>query len=200
MDMPMPYSPPAVALGLRLRTRRVRSDRPQAGIGRLALALIVLAGLVGYLGSTQELSNETSLDAPVLVTRPTEEQRYAEALRSIHMQLEQTVARVGLGAAFYQSRDIDSRELKSRLSQGLASYRRTEEQMAALQPPPALRTRHFEYLDAVRLFEQSAIEMLRMYEDGNEEHLSTALPLSLDGTQRLRDVSGQVWPDEIPPA
>jgi hypothetical protein len=196
MDSPMPYSPPALSLGLRLKSRRVRSDRAQP-LGRLPFVAIALAAALGFVGSTWPA--EGGLDSLVLAPRASEEQRYADALRSIHMQLEQTVARVGLGAAVYQSRDIDSRELKARLSQGLASYRHAEEQVAALQPPPTLHRPHREYLNAVRLFEQSALEMLRMYEDGDEEHLSTALPLSLDGTQRLRDVSGQVWPEVFPP-
>jgi hypothetical protein len=181
---------------MRLRTRRIRSDRPQP-IGRMAVVAIALAGLIGFAGSI--FGGEARPRTSVLTPRSSEEQRYADALRSIHLQLEQTVARVGLGAAFYQTRDIDSRELKTRLSQGLAGYRLAEQQVSALQPPPALRAPHREYLDAVRLFEESALEMLRMYEDGDEEHLSTALPLSLDGTQRLRVISGQVWPDAFPP-
>jgi hypothetical protein len=196
MDWPMPYSPPALSLGLRLKSRRVRSDRPQR-LGRLPLAVIALAAVVGFVGSTWR--PDARVDTPLPMPQTTDEQRYADALWPIHTQLEQTVARVGLGAAVYQSRDIDSRELKARLSQGLASYRRAGEQVAALQPPPALRTPHREYLTAVRLFEQSTLEMLRMYEDGDEEHLSSALPLTLDGTKRLRDVSGQVWPDDVPP-
>jgi hypothetical protein len=208
------YSAPALSLGLRLRTQRVRSDRPQAPNARLLLAVIVLAGLVGFSGSVLRGSTGVdvralveqgrALSASVIATPRSEEareqQRYADTLRPIHTQLELDVARVGLGAAFYKSRDIDRRELLSRLSQGLASYRLAEAQVAALRPPPALRNPHRELLDAVRLFQLSAIEMLRMYEDGDEEHLAAALPLSLDGTLRLRDVGGQVWPDVYPPS
>ena len=127
-----------------------------------------------------------------------EEQRYADELWSIHTQLELTSARVGLGAAFYRSQEIDRGELRTRLNQGLARYRQAEAQVEALQPPPSLRATHGEYLAAVRLFQQSALEMLRMYEDGDDEHLSTALPMSLDGTNRLREIGGRFWPDSYP--
>jgi hypothetical protein len=208
------YSASALSFGLRLRTRRVRSDRPQAPSAKLLLVTVVLAGLVGFTGSV--VRGNTPIDASAIFdqvrelsasdwtiprsAQAHEQQRYAASLRPIHTQLELDVARVGLGAAFYKSRDIDRRELLSRLSQGLASYRLAEAQVAALRPPPALRGPHREFLDAVRLFELSALEMLRMYEDGDEEHLAAALPLSLDATQRLREVSGQVWPDVYPPS
>jgi hypothetical protein len=213
MDTTVPYSAPALSFGLRLRSRRVRSDRPQAPSVKLLLTTIALAGMVGFTGSIlrgdtrldlsgfvgQVRQSTTALLAMPRTAQVREQQRYADSLRPIHTQLELDVARVGLGAAFYKSRDIDSRELRTRLSQGLASYRQAEAQLAALRPPPALRVPHRDYVDAVRLFEQSALEMLRMYEDGDEEHLAAALPLSLDGTQRLREVSGQVWPDAYPP-
>jgi len=68
----------------------------------------------------------------------------------------------------------------------------------AMTSHPTLRTTHERYLAAVRLFQQSAIEMLRMYDDGDEEHLNLALPLSLDGTSRLREIGGQFWPETYP--
>jgi hypothetical protein len=127
-----------------------------------------------------------------------QEQRYADALWSIHTQVEQSIARVGLGTAFYRSQEIDRTELRSRLIQGLDGYRLAMLQIQALDPPPTLRTTHEGYLAAVRLFQQSALEMLRMYDDGDEEHLSLALPLSLDGTSKLREIGGQFWPETYP--
>ncbi len=203
----------ALGLGLRLRTHRVRSDRSRAPTLKLALVAIVLAGGIGFFGSLQASQARVELTplvariaeaTPLTVanaraTQTRDEQRYTEALRAIHMQLEQSVARVGLGAAFYKSRDIDRRELRNRLSHELDSYREAEARIAALRPPPTMRAPHREYLDTVRLFQQAALEMLRMYEDGDEEHLSAALPFSLDGTQRLQVIRGQVWPNAYPP-
>jgi hypothetical protein len=247
----MSYSALALEQGLRLRSRRVRSDRPQTSTARLALIAAILAALVGFLGSSVRVealpwfggppaadiepsagvalerlsgaameplsgvATEPLVSAAVepLVSAAVEpldavpppralalaQQRYADALWSIHTQVEQTIAWVGLGAAFYKSHEIDRAELRARLTQGLAGYRAAERQIEALDPPPALRPTHEGYLAAVRLFQLSTIEMLRMYEDGDEEHLTTALPLSLDGTSKLRDISGQFWPDVHPP-
>jgi hypothetical protein len=246
----MSYSALALEQGLRLRSRRVRSDR--APTARLALIAAILAALVGFLSSSVRVeavpwiggrpATDTEPSAGVALERlsgaameslsrgATEplasaavdpsasaavvpldalpppsslalaERRYADALWSIHTQVEQTIAWVGLGAAFYENQEIDRFELRARLTQGLAGYRDAERQIEALDPPPTLRPAHEGYLAVVRLFQQSTIEMLRMYEDGDEEHLTTALPLSLDGISKLRDISGQFWPDAHPPS
>jgi hypothetical protein len=197
---------------MRLRSHRVRSDRSQLSTARLALIAAGLAALIGF--ASANLRDEAlpgvggglaSANAPTTASIPAprplaiEEQRYADALWSIHTQVEQSIARVGLGAAFYKSREIDSVELRVRLNQGLSGYRQAEMQIQALDPPANLRPVHEGYLAAVRLFQQSALEMLRMYDDGNEEHLVAALPLSLDGTSRLREIGAQFWPDAYPP-
>ncbi len=211
----MPHTAPALGLGLRLRSRRVRSDRPRVSTFRLAVSAALVAALIGFIGSA--LRDGTGLPVPWSGSRPAsassprpsvpeprplplEEQLYADALWAIHSQVEHTTARVGLGTAFYHSHEIDRRELWTRLNQSLSSYRQAELQIESLAPPPALRSSHAAYLAAVRLCQESAIEMLRMYEDGDEEHLSTALPLSLAGTGRLREVVTQFWPEEAYPS
>lgn len=223
----MPHSAPALGAGLRLRSRRVRSDRSQLSTARLALIAALLAALAGFLGSmvrddwlpwfgsslasasADEVAAVTddplALDVlpraavvPVPPPLALDEERYADALWSINTRVEQTIARVGLGAAFYRSQEIDRGELRVRLTQGLARYRLAELEVQALQPPPTLRATHDGYLAAVRLFQLSAQEMLRMFDDGDDEHLSAAVPLSMDGTTKLREIGGQFWPESYP--
>jgi hypothetical protein len=206
----VPYSAPALGHGMRLRSRRERSDRPRASTVRLALIAAIVAALIGFLSSYLRAESVPLLggifgtpNARVAVPAPqpfaAQEQRFADILWSIHTRVEQSVARVGLGAAFYKSQEIDRAELRQRLAQGLASYRLAEAQIEALEPPPTLRESREQYLVAVRLFQASAMEMLKMYEDGDEEHLAAALPLGLDGTTKLQEVGGQFWPDAYPP-
>jgi hypothetical protein len=213
----MPYGASALGQGLRLRSHRERSDRSQGATARVAAIAAVLAALIGFLssslrvealpwlaGATPEsaaIPEAASVSGAILPEpRPLalEEQRYADALWSIHAQVEQTIARVGLGAAFYQSQEIDRDELRQRLNYGLAGYRLAETRLLALDPPVTLRSSHAEYVAAVHLFQQSALEMLKMYEDDDEEHLATALPLSLDGTSKLRGIEAQFWPETYP--
>jgi hypothetical protein len=41
--------------------------------------------------------------------------------------------------------------------------------------------------------------MLKMFEDGSDDHLQAAYPQYLDGTNKIRDLGGAFWPDEFPP-
>jgi hypothetical protein len=188
----MPYS--ALALGeqsLRLRSRRVRSDRSRRLSLRFAVALVIGASLVGFVGPT--------LRAPTAAGTytPPAEERYLQALWPIHTQLEQSVELTGLLTASYETEAIDPAELKPRLEESLANYRRAEEQMRGLDPPIDLRSIHQGYLDALGLLEQSALEMLSTVDAGNQPRLSQAVPLSLDGVSRLHMLTDRIWPVRV---
>lgn len=213
----MPYGALTLHEGLRLRSRRVRCHRSQRLTAKSVLTLLVLAASLGYFGAPVGGASAARLGwtvhppafgAPFAVALPgranaapqppdsraTDEQRYLEALWPIHAELQQTLVSIGLSAAFYESQDIDRAALKSRVDQGLATYRDAEARMQALEPPPTLRGPHAGYLEAVRMFQDSAIEMSKMFDDGDEAHLTAALPLSLEGSTRLRELGDHFWP------
>jgi hypothetical protein len=134
--------------------------------------------------------------APGFLSR--DEQQYADRLWPIHTLVEQTLASVGLGTAMYMSAEIDDAELRMRLDEGLSTFRAAETRLRALDPPPTLRPAHEDYLTAVGLFEESTQEMLRLYDDGDRDHLARALPATLDGVGKLRRVSAELWPETEP--
>jgi hypothetical protein len=177
---------------------------------KLSMLGAVLLGLAGILGFSlsRELANPTTSTPGAgpgslrIAQRPAlsaDEERYVEVLWPIHTQVEVAAERVGLGTIFYKTNDLDRAELKSRLDEALATYQAAEGKLRALQPPASLRSSHQTYLAAVGLFERSAVEMLRLFEDGSENHLQAGYPLYLDGTNKIRDLGGKFWPDEFPP-
>jgi hypothetical protein len=135
-----------------------------------------------------------SVDEAVLLGPDADQQRYLDALLPIHSRLMQTVMRTGLAAAAYGARDSDPAYFRSQIDDSLASYRRVEEDVLALQPPPGLRSSHDSYLAAVRLFERSAVEMRKVYDDGDPDHLAVGAPLSMEGMARMRALSDKLWP------
>lgn len=189
----MAYS--ALALGhdgLRLRSRRVRSDRSYRLSVRFAVVMFVVAGLGGLGGAAFEVRSSTAVEVP-----PGDGRGYVEALSPIHASVEQSVERLGLLAALYENHEIDRDELRTRLDDSLASYRRAEEEMQALQPPPELRTVHQDYLEALALLRLSALEMRQASEDGDETHFSAAVPLSMQGMTRIRSLMDGFWPTRV---
>jgi len=192
-------------------------DRPvRGGAGRVvSLKLLLLCGLalvltvVVVFASTREASlTETRSQPPasvrpnIMAPRPAlsaEEQQYVESLWPIHTEVERAAVRLALGTAFYRLNDVDRAELKTRLDQAARVFGDADERIKALAPPPSLQHAHLGYLEAVRLFQGSAVEMLKMFEDGNEAHLVTGFPLSQQGSDKIREVGSQLFPDEYPP-
>jgi hypothetical protein len=201
---------PELGAHVRLRTGRkatggVRSRTPSVKVVLFALVVAVLGGLVG-VAISREAAPAAQDAATARLALPTPrppraaaEQSYLEALWPIHTNVERVVVRVALGASFYKLQDITRAELRTRLDDALVAYRTAGQRLRALQPPGTLQDRHQSYLSAVQLFEQSTVEMLRMYDDGSDEHLYRGFPLSVQGSDRIREVGQEFWPDEYPP-
>jgi hypothetical protein len=172
----------------------------------LSLALIALGGTLTFAALRQTTTRPGAV-APAARSAPAAprppltraEEAYIQALWPIHGAVERSTVRMGLGQILYTTRDLGRAELKARVDQALAAYRRAEADLRALQPPPSLRHDHDEYLGAVRLFQQSAAEVLKMFEDGSHDHLRAAYPLGLEGSNKIREVGVKFWPHEFPP-
>ena len=127
------------------------------------------------------------------------EEAYIQALWPVHGDVERSALRVSLGNILYKTSELGKPELKLRVDAALAAYRQAEARIGALEPPPSLAREHEEYLAAVRLFEQGALEQMKMFEDGDEGHLLVAYPLSRAGGDRIREIGTRFWKDEFPP-
>lgn len=127
------------------------------------------------------------------------EEAYMKALWPIHGEVEVGSARMSLGQIFYMTHDLGQAELKGRADEAIATFRRAEKSLRALRPPQSFQKRHEEYLAAVHLFQASTAEVLKMFKDGNEDHLRAAYPSFQRANDKIRDVGGDFWPDEFPP-
>jgi hypothetical protein len=170
-----------------------------------AAGVLVLLGVVAF-GVIREAATTGRGPAPAL-SRPAApprpawtraEEAYIQALWPIHGEVERITVRLSLGKIFYKTGELAKADLKARVDDALAAYRRAEEQLQALQPPPSLTASHQEYLAAARMFQQSAIELLKMFNDGDDGHLLAAYPLSQEGTDKIREVGVKFWQDEFP--
>ena len=177
-------------------------------IKRTAMVAVVLA-LLGTVtvALLRELGTTARVDAPA-ITAPAKppkpaftpaEEAYIQALWPIHGDVERSTARMTLGLIFYKINDMDRPSLKKRVDEALATYRRSDTRLRTLQPPPTVERDHQEYLAAIALFQQSTIEVLRMFEDGRDDHLVAAYPLSQKASDKIREVGGKFWPNEFAP-
>ena len=196
-------------IGHRLSVKLLSHLRWPLGVKGIALAMTILA-LVGMVVfavirettttghvPTSALSRRAATPPPPAFTRA--EEAYIQALWPIHGEVERSTVRLSLGKIFYKISEMGPAELKGRVDTALSTYLRAEARLNALQPPPSLERAHNDYLAAVRLFQQSAVEVLKMFDDGNDEHLLAAYPLSQEGSDKIRAVGAQFWRDEFPP-
>src|SRR5436309_6783400 len=142
-----------------------------------AAGLVLLAGVVTVaaileMKASRAVTSEPQTRVAAPEPRPPltrAEEAYVRALWPIHGEVERSSVRMSLAQISYKTRDMGTVQLKSRVDEALASYRRAEKWLGTLEPPPSLRRSHDEYLAAVRLFQKSAVEARRMR---SEEHTS----------------------------
>jgi hypothetical protein len=173
----------------------------------VAAAILASVGILAFAVSRE--ATTTARMAPPELARPVPapqrpaftraEETYIQALWPIHGEVERTTVRTSLGKIFYKTNDLGKADLKKRIDEALGTYRRAEARISGLQPPSSLQPAHDDYLAAVKLFEQSALEVLKMFDDGNDDHLLAAYPLSQEGSNKIREVGVRFWQDEFPP-
>jgi hypothetical protein len=173
----------------------------------LAVTVLALLGIVA-LAVTREAT--TTVGGPIpAVSQPASapqrpaftraEEAYIQALWPIHGEVERSTVRMSLGKIFYKVNDLGKADLKKRVDDALATYRQAEARIGALQPPPSLQHAHDDYRAAVKLFQKSALELLKMFDDGSDDHLLAAYPLSQEGSDKIREIGVRFWQDEFPP-
>jgi hypothetical protein len=212
-EQPMERSKPAL-----IRTFQDFSARPWQIVGWppdakvcLVAALLVSLGVFTYL-AVHEVSREsitrdhvaksTRSPVPLSTTRPAftaDEEAYIRSLWPIHGDVERGTMRMSLGEIYYSIHDMGQAELRKRVDEALNTYRLAEKRLRALRPPSSLQRSHEDYLAAIRLFQASATEVRKMFQDGHEDHLRAAHPLSLEGSNKIRKIGYEFWPDEFPP-
>ena len=170
----------------------------------LAAVLLVLVGAVIVAIAREATSRRltAAVSRSAAPSRPPltpAEEKYIEALWPIHGAVERSSARMSLGQIFYMTKDLERTNLKARVDDALETYRRAGDQLRTLEPPPSLQRAHEDYTAAVRLFERSAVEVQKMFEDGRDEHMRVAAPFSREAADKIREVGVKFWPHEFPP-
>jgi hypothetical protein len=187
-----------------LRARASRR-RPPVKIVLFGLVLLGLLGIV-VLATVREISTSSAsarTARPVLAPpRPpltAAEEEYALALWPIHNEVKASALKMTLGGLSYKLGELDRTGLKARIEGSAETYRRAGLRIAALAPPASLARAHEMYSDAVRLYQQSAAEMIRVVGDGRDAHLVAAHPLSMEASEKLLKVGDILWPTEYKP-
>ena len=198
------------ASGIVGTSRRDLGGRPWHRWRRTIALGVVLVGLVGIVLAA--LAREALLPRSALTVavppnpfappRPAltqAEEAYARGLWKIHDDVKLSAVRMTFAGLAYKTGEIDRTTLKARVDAARDVYARAEIRARELEPPQSLRRVHADYLAAIRLYRQSAVEMAKLGADGREQHLLAAYPLSETASKKLLEVGDALWPGEYVP-
>ena len=169
-----------------------------------AVLVILVAAVIVAIAreATSRRLVAAAVSRPAAPSRPPptrDEEQYIRALWPIHGAVERSAARMALGQVFYITKDLNRTELKERADEALTTYRGAGIKLRALEPPPSLQRAHQDYVAAVGLFERSVVEVMKMFDDGRDDHMRVASPFSREAADKIREVGVKFWPHEFPP-
>jgi hypothetical protein len=170
-------------------------------------ALLVVLGAVSafaLMRETRGVRNDVAAataasQAPERPAMTAAEEAYAHALWGVHSDVRTEAVRMTFAGLSYKMGEIKPAEIKKRVAPLTVVFAQAASKAEALQPPASLNAVHGRYLEALRLYRDSSVEMVKIAADGREAHLLKAQGMSENASGILLEVGEQLWPGEHKP-
>lgn len=128
-----------------------------------------------------------------------EEEAYATALWPVHSEVKLAAVRMIFAGLAYKTEDHDARKLKAKVLPLTQTFEGAARRVAAIKPPASLAEAHASYVEAVALYTTATREMVKVAEDGRDEHLIRAQQRSEQASLAILKLSDVLWPGEYKP-
>jgi hypothetical protein len=128
-----------------------------------------------------------------------DEEAYAVSLWRIHDKVKTSAVQLSFAGLSYKLKEIDRQAVKDKITPQLEIYRTARADIDKLKVPQSMATVHETYVKAVGLYEQASAEMIKIAEDGNEQHLLNAHSDTNQASTLLLKVGSELWPGEFKP-
>jgi hypothetical protein len=128
-----------------------------------------------------------------------EEEAYAVALWPIHESVKANAVRMTFTGLSYKMKDIDRAAVQTQVAPLTKVFREARAKAGQLKVPATMADQHSRYVDALRLYENAAVEMAKISQDGSEAHLVKAQKMSFAASESLLQVGDALWPGEFKP-
>ena len=127
------------------------------------------------------------------------EESYAADLWAIHSRVKTTAVQMTFAGLSYKMGDIDRKAVKQQVTPLIKVFRDAHAQAAQLKAPPSMEAEQKRYLGALQMYEDASVEMVKVAQDGKDDHLVAAQKLSYAASEDLLRVGDALWPGEFKP-
>lgn len=128
-----------------------------------------------------------------------EEEAYSVALWRIHDKVKTSAVQLSFAGLSYKLKEIDREGLESKIAPQLEIYRNAGADISKLVVPASMTKLHGTYNQAVQLYQRASAEMIKVADDGDEQHLLNAHNDTNKAATLLLKVGGELWPGEFKP-
>jgi hypothetical protein len=184
------------------RTARVAALKG-FGVGALVVALVALMAVAALRETAKPKPQQVAANTETNhVERPAvtaEEEAYARALWPIHAQVKQDAVKMTFAGLAYKMGDIKREAVKERVAPLTPMFDSAVAAVRKLQPPASLRVLHGEYSEAIKLYRDASVTMVKVAADGRDAHLVEAQAMSEKASGLALKVGETLWPGEFKP-
>jgi len=184
------------------RTARVAALKG-FGVGALVVGLIALMAVAAFRETAKPKPSQVAASAEATqAERPAvtaEEEAYARSLWPIHTQVKQDAVKMTFAGLAYKMGDIKRGAIKERVAPLTPMFDSALAALSKLQPPVSMRELHNEYIEAIQLYRDASVTMIKVAADGSESHLLAAQEKTARASDLTLKVGETLWPGEFKP-
>jgi len=173
------------------------------GIGALVVGLIALVAVAAVRETAkpkhQDVATSSVFGDSQRPAMTAAEEAYAHALWPVHAQVKQDAVKMTFAGLAYKMGDIKRAAVKDRVAPLTPKFDSALAVMKKLQPPASMRDLHSNYVDAIKLYRDASVIMIRLAADGRDEHLMAAQERSEKASGLTLKVGDTLWPGEYKP-
>ncbi|MEO8003899.1 MAG: hypothetical protein ABI771_03265 [Betaproteobacteria bacterium] len=177
------------------------------GLGALVVGLIALIAVAAFRETAKPKPQPnpqvmTNFEEAGHAERPAvtaEEESYARALWPIHAQVKQDAVVMTFAGLAYKMGDIKRDAVKKRVAPLTAKFDAALAGLDKVQPPASMKKMHENYREAIKLYRDASVIMIRVAADGKDEHLFEAQAKTSRASNLTLEVGETLWPGEFKP-
>ena len=128
-----------------------------------------------------------------------DEERFATTLWTVHREATRSAVALSFAGITYQTEDRDPRAFARKIEPLAKFFHDAEMQVRAMSAPPSLSKTQSQYVDAMALYANAAVEMLKFTRDGDAQHLGDAHRMNVRASEDMLRVGEVLWPGQYKP-